>query len=113
MWNEFVSYIDKNKGRDQRICLVAWNGESCDMKRIYMLTRAPGSTLTMPKGVKYFTDPLHVIHEYKSCKLHPNTSKLERLSLPSLWEYIKKKRLEGPQNNLVDTTAQTDIVVHL
>jgi len=32
VWNEFVSYIDKNIGRDQRGCLVAWNGESCDMK---------------------------------------------------------------------------------
>jgi len=34
VWNEFVSYIDKNIGRDQRGCLVAWNGES-DMKWIY------------------------------------------------------------------------------
>ena len=44
--------------------------------------------------------------------MHPNTSKLERLSLPSVWEYIKKKRLEGAHNSLVDAAAQTDIVVH-
>ncbi len=42
-WNEIVSYIDKNVGRDQRECLVAWNGESCDMKWIYKLTQAPAS----------------------------------------------------------------------
>ena len=52
VWNDFVSYIDKNIGRDQRGCLVAWNGESCDMKWIYKLTQAPGSKLAMPKGIK-------------------------------------------------------------
>jgi len=46
VWNGFVS------GRDQRGCLVAWNGESCDMKWIYKLTQAPGSKLAMPKGIK-------------------------------------------------------------
>jgi len=53
VWNEFVSYIDKNIGRYQRECLVAWNGESGDMKWIYKLTQAPGSKLAMPKGIKY------------------------------------------------------------
>ena len=57
-------------------------------------------------------EPLYVIREYKSCKSHPNTSKLESLSLPSVWEYIKKKRLEGAHNSRVDATAQTDIVLH-
>jgi len=54
------------------------------MKWIYKLTQAPGSKLAMPKRVKYFMDPLHLVREYKSCKLHPNTSKLERLALPSV-----------------------------
>ena len=82
------------------------------MKWIYKLTQAPGSKLAMPKGIKYFMGLLHVIREFKSCKLHPNTFKLERLYLPSVWEYIKKKRLEGDHNSLVDATAQTDIVFH-
>ena len=80
--------------------------------RYEMLTQAPGSELAMPKGIKYFMDPLHVIREYKSCKLHPNTFELEGLSLLSVWEYIKKERLEGAHNSVVDATAQTDIVAH-
>ena len=79
MWNEFVSYTDKNIGRAQRECLVARNGESCGMKWICKLTQAPGLKLAMLKGIKYFMDPLHVNREYKSCKLHPNTFKLEGL----------------------------------
>ena len=105
MWNEFVSYIDKNIGRDERGCLVAWNGESCDIMWIYKLTQAPGSKLAIPKGIRYFMEPLNVIREFKSCKLHPNTSKLETLSLQSVWEYIKK-RFEGASNSLADATAQ-------
>jgi len=58
-------------------------------------------------------DPLYVIREYKSCKLHPYASKLESLSLPSVWAYInKKRRLEGAHNSQVDAAAQTDIVLH-
>jgi len=65
----------------------------------------------MPKGIKYFMDPLYVIREYKSCKLHPNTSKLESLSLPSVWEYVKKG-IRGAHNSLVDAQAQTHNVIH-
>ena len=65
MWNEFVSYIDKNIGSDQRECLVAWNGESWDMKWICKLTQAPGSKLAMPKGIKYFIDPLHAFQNIR------------------------------------------------
>ena len=56
-------------------------------------------------------DSLYVIRECKSCKLHPNTSKLESLFLPSVWEYIKRKRLEGAHNSLVDATSQNDMCV--
>jgi len=41
--------------------------------------------------------------------LHPNTSSL---SLPIVWEYIKKKMLEGAHNSVVDAIAQTVIVLH-
>ena len=84
VWNEFVSYIDKNIGKDQRGCAFAWNIESCDIKWICKLMRAPGSKLAMPKGIRYFMDHLYVIRKFKSWKLHPNTSKLERLPLPSV-----------------------------
>lgn len=74
--------------------LVAWNGASCDLKWIYNITQAPGSTLVMPYQIKYFLDPLLIIKHYKNCKLNPMKSKLSNLSLGTIWKYIMGKVLQ-------------------
>ena len=51
--------------------MIAYNGETCDLKWIWRLTQAPGLPYVMPKNLKYFIDPLRVIKNYKGCKLNP------------------------------------------
>ena len=99
-------------GPDQCGILVAWNGQSCDMEWIYRLTQSPNSSLNMPPKIKYFIDPMKVIKHYKSCKLNSKHSKLETLSLSSVWKFINGRILYGAHNSLVDAKTQTDVVIH-
>ena len=55
---------------------------------------------------------MKVIKHYKSCKLNSKHSKLETLSLSSVWKFINGKILDGAHNSLVDAKAQTDVVIH-
>ena len=50
--------------------MLAYNGETCDLKWIWRLTQAPGLPYGMPQKLKYFLNPLRVIKNYKGCKLN-------------------------------------------
>ena len=105
MWNEVCKFINKNINNKEIGILVAWNWESCDLKWIYKLTQALGTTLSMPHQIEYFFDPLKIIKHYKSCRLKPCKSKLNSLSFGVVWKFIKGKVLENAHNNLIDTIA--------
>lgn len=82
------------------------------MKWLYRLTKAPDSKLNLPQKLKYFIDLLKVIKQYKSCKFHPSKSKLESLSLSSVYKYICGVLLHGSHNSLVDFQAQMEILTY-
>ena len=112
VWKEFCKFIDRHIGPDQKGVLVAWNGQSCDLRWIYKLFQAPRSILTLPDNLVFFMDPSIVIKHYSSCQLNTKISKLESYELGTVWKYISKKNLNGAHDSLVDTKAQTDIVTH-
>ena len=116
VWVKFCAWIDKHIPRygSQKGIMVAWNGESCDLRWIYKLTQAPRSSLSLPPQLVFFLDPLKVIRKYKSCSLHTSKSKLDSYSLGVVWKHIdpEKKNLEGAHDSLVDVKAQTDVVLH-
>ena len=97
---------------DEKIVLVAYNGETCDLKWVWKMTQAPHSQLTLPLQIEYFLDPLRVIRNYKGCKLNPCKSKLDSLELGIVWKYINAGRnLNGAHDSLVDAKAQTYVLV--
>ena len=67
----------------------------------------------MPERLAYFMDPLKMIKKWRSCEINPRRSKLESLSLGSVWSYTNGgKSMEGAHDSLVDASAQVDIVLH-
>ena len=57
-------------------------------------------------------DPLEITRRHPGCKFHLNKSKLESLSLSYVYRYIHNKDLECAHNSLVDSKAETDVVLH-
>jgi hypothetical protein len=113
VWISFCSWIEKNIAADEEGVIIAYNGAGCDMKWIWRLTQAPNALHAMPARLAYFMDPLKMIKKWKSCKIHPLRSKLESLSLGSVWSYTNGgKSMEGAHDSLVDASAQMDIVLH-
>ena len=114
VWRQFVDWVERKVGVDETAILVAWHGESCDMKWIWRLTQAPGSTLSMPDKIAYFLDPEIVIRSRASCKLHKSKSKMEGTQLSTVWKFATGRSLPPGQawhNSIVDVKGQTDIVI--
>lgn len=111
MWADFCAYADKEVAHNEVAILVAWNGENCDMKEIWKLAQAPGSTMHLPAKVRYFIDPYQTITKYTGCQLHTNKSKLDSLSLGVVWKYITGENLNGAHDSLVDAKAQMDVIL--
>jgi len=65
----------------EMVVLVAWNGETCNLKWLWRLTQAPNSRYSLPDNIKYFLDPYHVIEEYKTCAFIETKSKIEACEL--------------------------------
>jgi hypothetical protein len=110
VWAELNHFIQRHVPPGFPIILVAYHGESCDLRWIWKLTQAPRSTLSLHPQVKYFLDPYKIITEYKSCPFHQSKSKLEKLELGAVWKHLMGQNLNGAHNSLVDVRAQTDIV---
>ena len=43
VWAQFLQWIEVNTEPDKVVVMVAWNGVSCDLKRLWKLTQAPMS----------------------------------------------------------------------
>ncbi len=110
VWQEFCEFIRARVSSDESCVLVAYNGETCDMKWIYKLVQAPNTSLSFPRQIKFFMDPLKMIKHYKSCPLHPSKSKLESLRLDIIYRFVTGTELQGAHNSLNDVRAQTTIV---
>ena len=106
VWKQFVTFLEKYIEPANRGVLVAWNGNSCDYSWLYKLVQAPGSTLTLPDRVCYSLDPYNVIRKYKSCKFHPSHSKLESLSLGSVYKYATGSDLQNAHSSIVDAKLE-------
>ncbi len=112
VWVQFCDWVSRHVRQDEKCILVAYRGETCDLRWIWKHTQAPRSQLSMPPQLHYFMNPLEVIQNYKGCKFHPTKSKLESLELGCVWKYITNRNLNGAHDSLVDAKAQTDIVTH-
>ena len=110
VWECFVIFINKYIKKGTRGVLVAWNGNSCDFSWLYKLTQAP--SLSFPPRICFTMDLYQNIKTLKSCKFHSYHSKLESLSLESVYEYVTKKRLSNEHSSIMDAKAQTTIVCH-
>ena len=113
VWARFCQWLSSNLLQDEKVCLMAYNGETCDLKWLWKMTQAPRSPLDLPESVVYFLDPLRVIKHYGSCPLNQKKSKLDSLELGCIWSYIhNNQNLNGAHDSLVDVRAQTDILLH-
>ena len=110
VWHNFVEYICRHVEPNEKCILVAYNGETCDLKWLWKLTQAPNSPLSVPPQMEFFMDPLHVIKSYKSCPFHPTKSKLDSLELGCVWKFVTGENLNNAHDSLIDAKAQTDIV---
>lgn len=114
VWGRFVDWTNRKVGVDETGILVAYHGEACNLKRIWRLTQAPGSSLAMPDKMKLFLDPELIMWSKKLCKLHPSKSKTAGTALSTVWSYIHTNGLLDDQHwhaSLVNVRAQTGIVV--
>jgi hypothetical protein len=64
VWKHFRAWLDFYLQRDDVGVLIAWNGETCNLTWLWLLTQAPRSTLSFPSQVKHCLDPLKVIGKY-------------------------------------------------
>ena len=107
VWLQFCLWIVDQVARDETVVLVAYNGNSCDLKWLWKLTQAPGSQLEWPRQIQFFMDPLQVIKSYVGCQINPNKSKLKDLELGTVWKYLNDNRnLNGVHDSLVNVRAQ-------
>ena len=81
IWAQFCTWIDNILFPGEVIVVVAYNGETRDLKWLWTLTQAPDAPLNLPDSFKYFLDPYRVISKMKTCPLHREKSKLDSLSL--------------------------------
>ena len=88
VWKEFCEFIGRHIGPDQKGVLVAWNGQSCDLRWIYKFFQAPRSVLSLTVNLIFFMDPSIVIKHYAWCKLHANAQVILYESFVNLIFYL-------------------------
>lgn len=117
VWDEFIQWFNTNIRRDEVVVLVAYNGESCDLKWLWKLTQTPRSPYCLPDQQKLYMDPLYVMRHYGGCQLNMKHSRIDSYDVSVFWSYIQLLRtgvvvnLDGAHNSLVDAKAQTDILL--
>jgi len=113
VWTAFSAWVDTQISEDEVGVIVAYNGAGCDMKWLWRLCQAPNATHSMPSRLRFYMDPLRMIKKWKSMELNPKKSKLESLSLSSVYRFISGGDcLMGAHDSLVDVGAQSDIILH-
>ena len=112
VWDQFCRWFYIHLRDDEVAVLVAWNGETCDLKWLWKLTQAPRSPCYFPDEMIYFMDPMKTLQHYKSCKLNHSHSKLDSYELGVVWSHVHGgANLNGAHDSLVDARAQTDIII--
>ena len=111
VWTKFITFLDKYINLNEKGIVVAWKGATCDIDWIYKLTQAPFSSLSFPKQLRFCMDPCYCISKFKSCPFHPSISKLDSLSLVSVYYHAFGNELDNAHSSLVDVKAQTEIVL--
>ena len=113
VWRHFEEWIQSNISQDYTAILVAWNGEKCNLLWLWKLTQAPQSPFFIPVKIKYFIDPYQFIGNYGSFSLNKKKLKLDIYELGVIWKYINDgDNLNRAHNIMVDTKAQTDIIIN-
>jgi hypothetical protein len=114
VWIEFCRWIEDNTKSDEIATLVAYNGETCDLRWIWRHTQAPNAPGRFPSRVKFFMDPLSVIKSYTSCELNKSKSNLDSLELGYVWKHLNPDTSYPGDlhNSLVDVELQCDIISH-
>ena len=114
VWGQFETWIKESVLGDEVVILVAYNGETCDMKWLWSLTQAPRSPHNMPEAIQFFMDPLKVVRNYKRHPLHKAQldGSLASLELGCVWTYLHGSNFNGAHDSLVDAKAQADVIVH-
>ena len=77
VWPEFQRWFFSIVSPAEMVVLVAWNGETCDLKWLWRPTQAPNLRYSLLDNIKYFIDPYHVIEKYKTCPFNKTKSKIE------------------------------------
>jgi hypothetical protein len=113
VWENFVAWFNDLSREFAAVILVAWNGETCDLKWLWKICQSPNSPCQLPSKLQYFMDPYKVIKHYTSCRINPTKSKIDSLSLGSIYKYLfDGEDIEGAHNSLNDCNAQTSIMFH-
>ena len=114
-WRQFAGWDERKIDEDETAILVAWNGESCDLKWLWRLTQALDLALSMPYKIEFLLDPEIVIRKRASCKLHKSHSKVLGTQLTTAWTFIHSLSVtpkeKASHNSVVDVQAQTDSVL--
>ena len=98
---------------NEPIVLVAYNGDTCDLKWLWCITQVSRSLLSLSSQIKYFLGSLQVTCNYKECKPRPSKSNLGSIELGWVWKLISNgHNLNGAHSSLVDAKALTDIILH-
>ncbi len=63
VWGDFCDFISRCIQASEIGILIAYNGESWELKWLWRLTQAPLSTLSIPSSLKFFMDPLWIIQQ--------------------------------------------------
>ena len=113
VWPQFEEWIKVNTAPDEVVILIAYNGETCDLKWLWKITQAPFSKYKLPSKIAYFIDPYRVMERFEGCPLNKSKTNLDSYELGVIWSYLNNNNnLNGAHGSLVDTRAQTDIVIH-
>ena len=114
VWNEFCKWVEDNTQHDEIVTLVAYNGETCDLKWIWRHTQAHNAPGRFPSKMKFFMDPLSVIGDYTSCVLNKKHSNLDSYELGYVWQYINPDTdFPGELHDAsTDVQLQCDIIAH-
>ena len=70
VWQELCAWTNDNVASDETCILVAYCGETCDLRWIWKYVQAPRSRLFMPEQIKFFMDPKFIIDKYTGCRLN-------------------------------------------
>ena len=77
----------------------------CTRKHFLRIIRYDSTTFIFPRSSRTYNRPPYV-------HTTDRTNISSTYFRPSVWKYIKGGPLEGAYNSLIDTKAQTDIVLH-